>query len=154
MSWCNFQDLSTYVKKINFKLHESYPNPNRGMFCLDVYLFMFDLNWFYLDLVLWVLSSCMNEIASLKKCVRKCLMDVNIVLYYCLCLCEKGLATLISFFFYFSACQTSLWSYRDWLGWIWSGHQNIFQWSQWKTGKIFFWICYVPYAIIIDWCFF
>lgn len=35
-------------------------------------------------------------------------MDVNIVLYYCLCLCEKGLATLISFFFYFSACQTSL----------------------------------------------
>lgn len=100
MSWCNFQDLSTYVKKINFKLHESYPNPNRGMFCLDVYLFMFDLNWFYLDLVLWVLSSCMNEIASLKKCVRKCLMDVNIVLYYCLCLCEKGLSTLISYFLF------------------------------------------------------
>lgn len=23
------EDLSTYVKKINFKLHESYPNPNR-----------------------------------------------------------------------------------------------------------------------------
>lgn len=105
---------------------------------VDIYLFMLDLNWFYLDLVLWVLSSCMNEITSLKKCVRKCLMDVNIVLYYCLCLCEKGLATLISYFFYFSACQTSLWSYRDWLGWIWSGHQNIFQWSQWKTGKIFF----------------
>lgn len=25
-----FQDMSMYVKKVHFKLHESYPNPNRG----------------------------------------------------------------------------------------------------------------------------
>ena len=25
------QDMSAYVKKVHFKLHESYPNPNRGL---------------------------------------------------------------------------------------------------------------------------
>ena len=24
--------MSAYVKKVNFKLHESYANPNRGMY--------------------------------------------------------------------------------------------------------------------------
>lgn len=71
-----------------------------------------------------------------------------------ICSCVEEVLQHLLYILIFSACQTSLWSYRDWLGWIWSGHQNIFQWSQWKTGKIIFSICCVPYAIIIDWCFF
>lgn len=77
-------------------------------------------------------------------------MDVNIVLYYCLCLCEKGLATLISFFFIsvlvkppYEVTETG-WGEFEVVIKIYFNDPNE------RPVKYFFWICYVPYAIIID----
>ena len=43
------QDMSAYVKKVHFKLHESYPNPNRGQSHLFFYLLihLFKCNWMF-----------------------------------------------------------------------------------------------------------
>lgn len=100
---------------------------------VDIYLFMLNLNWFDLDLFLLVLNSFIHAIRFLRNGEKILMLSYNVVSTFV----KKVLQHLFHILI-FSACQTSLWSYRDWLGWIWSGHQNIFQWSQWKTGKIFF----------------